>query len=60
MKLENIILRYGLAVLDLPETNDPIGKPIDEAKQQIKDLFIDIANETLDAPEDFIREVEQL
>lgn len=38
-KLENIILKYGVAVLDLPNTNDPIGKPVDEAKQEIKDLF---------------------
>jgi hypothetical protein len=35
-KLENILLECCNSVLDLPKTNDPIGKPIDEALSSIK------------------------
>lgn len=44
-KLEVIILEYGNAVLDLPKTNDPIGKPIDEARSSIKQLIKSLWNE---------------
>ena len=41
-KLDNTILKYGNAVLDLPKTNDPIGKPVDEAKADIKALMLEL------------------
>lgn len=43
-KLDVIILKYGNAVLDLPKTNDPIGKPLDAAVQEIKDLMLNLVN----------------
>jgi hypothetical protein len=39
-KLDVILLQCANDVLDLPATNDPLGKPIDDAKAQIKDLFL--------------------
>jgi hypothetical protein len=44
-KLDVIILKYGNAVLDLPKTNDPLGKPVDEAKEAIKAFFKDMVAE---------------
>lgn len=48
-KLDVIVLKYGNAVLDLPKTNDPIGKPLDEAIQQIKDLMLELTNDEYEA-----------
>ena len=39
IKLQNILLQMANDVLDLPKTNDPIGKPIDEAAEAILDLL---------------------
>lgn len=50
-KLDVIILKCSNAVLDLPKTNDPLGKPIDEASQSIKSLFLEIIGEDEPAPE---------
>jgi hypothetical protein len=34
-ELENILLKLANDVLDLPKTNYPLGKPIDDARQAI-------------------------
>jgi hypothetical protein len=39
IKLQNILLQMANDVLDLPKTNDLIGKPIDDATQAIQDLL---------------------
>ena len=49
-KLEIQLIEMANAVLDLPKTNDPIGKPIDDAKAEIKTLMLDLINE-VDADE---------
>lgn len=46
-KLDNILLKLGNDVLDLPKTNDPLGKPFDDGKQAIKELMLELIDESI-------------
>lgn len=54
-KLELIILKCGNAILDLPKTNDPIGKPLDEAVKEIKGVIESIYTEAEQSPKGTVK-----
>lgn len=44
-KLDNILVKVGNDVLDLPKTNNRLGQPFDDGKQAIKELMLELIGE---------------